>query len=92
MSHLYVSKVDRMLHMLQWLWWLADSGLSRASATILRDVPRPLLSLPSLPFPPSRLDISVGVEVGVIESAAFGGATFGVRCDMGRAPWDTTQA
>jgi hypothetical protein len=77
MSHLDVSKVYRMLRMLQWLWWLADSGLGRASAATLRDALRPMLFLPFLPFPPSRLDISVGVEVGVVESDALGGATFG---------------
>jgi len=27
MFHLDVSKIDGVLHMLQWHWWLTDSGL-----------------------------------------------------------------
>jgi hypothetical protein len=59
-----------------------NNGLGRALAPISRDAPRPLLSLlPFLPFPPSHLDIGVGVRV--VEGVAFEGATFDVGCDAG---------
>jgi len=50
--------------------WLANSGLSQGFGSYSCDAPHPLLSLSSLPFPPSRLGISVGV--GVVEGVAFG--------------------
>ena len=55
MFHLDVSKVDQVLDMLQWRRWLADSGLPQGFGSYLarRASPSPLLSLPSLPFPPS---------------------------------------
>jgi hypothetical protein len=51
--HLDISKVDGVLHMLQWRRWLADSGLPQSfnSFLVRRVSPSPLVSLPSLPFP-----------------------------------------
>jgi hypothetical protein len=51
MFNLHVSKVDRMLHMLQWCQWLVGSGLPQASALSLCGAPRPLLFSLSPPFP-----------------------------------------
>jgi len=53
MFYLDVLEVDRVLHMLQWHRWLADSGLPHGYVSYLaqRTSPSPLLSLPSLPFP-----------------------------------------
>jgi hypothetical protein len=50
-----VSKVDRVLHKLQWLWCLADNGPGRASAPTSLSAPRPLLFSPSPPFPSLHL-------------------------------------
>ena len=50
-----VSKVDLVLHMLQWRRWLTDGGLPQGFTSYLvpsaHDAPRPLLSSPSPPFP-----------------------------------------
>jgi hypothetical protein len=35
MFHLDVSKVDRVLHMLQCRWWLSDSGLPQGFGSYL---------------------------------------------------------
>jgi hypothetical protein len=52
MFHQDVSKVDRVLHMLQWCRWLSDSGLLQGFGSYLMPsscgAPHPLLSLPSL--------------------------------------------
>jgi hypothetical protein len=47
--YLDVLKVDRVLHMLQWLRWLADNGLPQGFTSYLAPPsPSPLLSLPSI--------------------------------------------
>jgi hypothetical protein len=46
-------------------------GQGFSSYLTQRASPSPLLSLPSLPFSPSRLGVDVGIGVGVIEGAAF---------------------
>jgi hypothetical protein len=50
MFYLDVSKVERMLHMLQWRQWLADNGLPQGFGSFLarRASPSPLPPLPSL--------------------------------------------
>jgi len=78
--HLNISKVDWVLHTLQWRRWLADSGLPQGFDYYLvwRASPSPL---PSLPFPPFHL--GVGVGVGVIEGAAFGRRRWrGMGCEV----------
>jgi hypothetical protein len=54
MFHLNILKVDRVLHMLQYHRWMADSGLLLSFGPFLmRHVsPSPLPPFPSLPFPP----------------------------------------
>jgi hypothetical protein len=66
MFHRDVSKVGRVLHMSQWRRRLANSGLpqgfSSYHAPSSHGAPRRLLSLPSLPFPPSRCGSSSSTE------------------------------
>ena len=51
---------------------VADGQWHAAGLRLLPRVARLALSLPSLPFSPSRLGVGVGVGMGVVEGAAFG--------------------
>jgi hypothetical protein len=57
-------QVDRALHMLQWRQWLTNSSLSEGFGSYIAwcASPSALLSLPFLPFPPSRRSSSSSAE------------------------------